>query len=91
MSTKSYWKNWAEMIRAPAGPGVNLRNAVFGAGLYDGARRDHFFQRVERDTGEILLPQWIANAARYQPLSVYASWSLAKELKLHAVQPISRA
>ncbi len=30
----------------PAGPGASSRSVVFGAGLYDGARRDHFFQRV---------------------------------------------
>ena len=35
---------------AHAGPGADSGSAAFGAGLYDGARRNHFFQRV---TGQL--------------------------------------
>jgi hypothetical protein len=44
------------MICVPAVPGVGLKSAVFGEGLHDGARRNHFFQRIGA-LGRFGLPQ----------------------------------
>ena len=44
MGTKSCWKNWVATIYVPAVRAVNSKSVVFGAGQYDGSRRDHFFQ-----------------------------------------------
>jgi hypothetical protein len=46
MQTKNSWKNLAVTIRVLAGPGAGSKSVVFGVGLYDGSRRNHFFQRI---------------------------------------------
>jgi hypothetical protein len=45
------------MILARAIPGDNLKNAAFGSGKYDGARRNHFFQRIGTFLGGFKAPQ----------------------------------
>lgn len=52
MATKSWWKNWVATICVPADRAVNSKSVVFGAGRYDGSRRDHFFQGVTKGEGD---------------------------------------
>src|SRR4051794_31412696 len=50
IATRNCWKSLGAMIYVRAGQRANLRTAAFGGGLFDGARRDHFFQRLATTT-----------------------------------------
>jgi hypothetical protein len=55
--TRNCWKNLGATILAHAVPHGNSEIAAFGSGNYDGARRNHFFQRIDTIWGDSMSPQ----------------------------------
>jgi hypothetical protein len=73
MGTKSCWKNWAVTICAHADRAASSKGVVFGAGRYDGSRRDHFFQGLVIEEGDcplLITPRKSASTRRSASSSV---------------------
>ena len=77
------------MISAPVALAGNSRSAAFGAGRYDGTRRDHFFQRLAKDGGDIFPPSLDYSREVVSALSGTASDGTARKRSVVESEAVS--